>query len=75
MSDKFVKEFSEITHRHGCSSVNFVHIFRTPFPENASGGMFLNNKRSIQDFFNHLRSFFVKKNVLLIVIFIFNIIY
>ena len=27
--------------RHGCSPVNLLHIFRTPFPENTSGGLLL----------------------------------
>ena len=27
---------------HGYSPVNLVHIFRTPFPKNTSGGMLLN---------------------------------
>ena len=29
--------FSEIELRHGCSTVNLVLIFRTPFPKNTSG--------------------------------------
>ena len=29
--------FTEITLRHGCSPVNLLHIFRTPFPRNTSG--------------------------------------
>ena len=33
--------FIEITLRHGCSPVNLLHIFRTPFPENISGGLLL----------------------------------
>ena len=28
--------------RHGCSPVNLLHIFRTPFPKNTSGWLFLN---------------------------------
>ena len=32
--------FIEIALRHGCSPVNFLHTFRTPFPRNTSGGMF-----------------------------------
>ena len=27
--------------RHGCSPVNLLHIFRTPFPKNTSGGLLL----------------------------------
>ena len=32
----------EIALRHGCSPVNLLHIFRTPFSENTSGGLLLN---------------------------------
>ena len=32
--------FIEIALRHGCSPVNFLHTFRTPFPRNTSEGMF-----------------------------------
>ena len=31
--------FIEIAFRHGCSPVNLLHIFRTPFPKNTSGGL------------------------------------
>ena len=31
--------FIEITPRHECSSVNLLHIFRTPFPKNIYGGL------------------------------------
>ena len=27
--------------QHGCSPVNLLHIFRTPFPANTSGGLLL----------------------------------
>ena len=33
--------FTETTLRHGCSPVNLLHIFRTLFPENTSGGLLL----------------------------------
>ena len=33
--------FIEITLRHGCSSVNLLHIFRTPFLKNTSGQLIL----------------------------------
>ena len=29
------------TLRHGCSPVNLLHNFRTPFPKNTSGGLLL----------------------------------
>ena len=34
--------FIEIALRHGCSSVNALHIFRTPFLKNSSGWLLLN---------------------------------
>ena len=34
--------FIEITLQHGCSSVNLLNIFRTPFYKNTSGGLLLN---------------------------------
>ena len=33
--------FFGIALRHGCSPVNFLHIFRTSFPKNISGQMLL----------------------------------
>ena len=33
--------FIEIALRHGCSPVNLLHIFRTPFPKNISEGPLL----------------------------------
>ena len=33
--------FIEIALRHGCSPVNLLHIFRTTFLKNTSGGLFL----------------------------------
>ena len=36
-----VANFIEIALRHGCSPVNLLHIFRTPFPRNTSGSMLL----------------------------------
>ena len=35
----------EITLRHGCSLVNLLHIFRTPFPRNTSGWLLLYLRR------------------------------
>ena len=39
ISIKLLCNFIEITLRHGCSPVNLLHIFRTPFPKNTSGGL------------------------------------
>ena len=33
--------FIEIALRRGCSAVNFLHIFRTPFPRSTSGWLLL----------------------------------
>ena len=33
--------FIEISLCHGCSPVNLLHVFGTPFPENTSGGLLL----------------------------------
>ena len=41
ISIKLLCNFIEITHRHGCSPVNLLHIFTTPFPRNTSGGLLL----------------------------------
>ena len=41
--------FIEITLLHGCSPVNLLHIFRTTFPKNTSGGLllYMNIEKSI----------------------------
>ena len=41
ISIKLQSNFIEITLRHWCSPVNLLHILRTPFPKNTSGGLFL----------------------------------
>ena len=38
ISIKLQNSFMEITLRHGCSPVNFLHIFRTPFYKSTSRG-------------------------------------
>ena len=40
-AEKFLCNFIEITLWHGCSPVNLLHIFRTPFPRNTSGWLLL----------------------------------
>ena len=37
ISIKLQNNFIEIALRRGCSPVNLLHIFRTPFPQNNSG--------------------------------------
>ena len=41
ISIKLLCNFIEITLLHGCSPVNLLHIFRTPFPRNTSGRLLL----------------------------------
>ena len=41
ISIKLQGNFIEITHRHGCFTVNLLHIFRAPFPRNTSGWLLL----------------------------------
>ena len=36
-----VANFVEITPRHGCSPLNLLYIFRTPFPKNTPGRLLL----------------------------------
>ena len=36
-----IRNFIEISLRHGCSLVNLIHIFRIPFLENTSGWLLL----------------------------------
>ena len=38
-SSPLLCNFIEIALLHGCSPVNLLHIFRTPFPKNISGGL------------------------------------
>ena len=40
-SIKLQSNFIEIALRHGCSPVNLLHIFRTPFSRNTSGWLLL----------------------------------
>ena len=41
ISIKLLSNFIEITLWHGCSPVNLLHIFRTPFPVKTSGWLLL----------------------------------
>ena len=42
ISIKLQSNFIEIALRHGCFPVNLLHIFRTTFLKNTSGGLPLN---------------------------------
>ena len=41
ISVKLLNNFTEITLRHGCSLVNLLLIFRTPFLKDTSDGLLL----------------------------------
>ena len=50
--------FIEITLLHGCSPVNLLHIFRTPFPKKTSGWMLLRMPVTTIDSLVHWRNLF-----------------
>ena len=54
ISIKLLCNFIEITLQHGCSPVNLLHIFKTPFPKNTSGGLLLEINEQIRKFSNKL---------------------
>ena len=41
ISMKLLFNFIEIVLRHGCSPVNVLDVFKTPFPKNISAGLLL----------------------------------
>ena len=41
LQGNFIRNFIEIAFSHERSPVNLLHIFRTPFPKNTSGGLLL----------------------------------
>ena len=43
ISIKLLCSFIEILLRHGCSPLNLLHIFRTPFTKNTSGRLLFEN--------------------------------
>ena len=44
---KLQSNFIEIALWQGCTPVNLLHIFRTPFPKNTSGRLFLQGLKCI----------------------------
>ena len=52
ISIKLQSHFIEIAPRHGCSPVNLLHVFRTPFPKNTSW------RRRLINFFENIFSKF-----------------
>ena len=47
ISIKLLSNFIEITFQHGCSPVNLLHIFRTPFLKDTSGRLLLHSDVSV----------------------------
>ena len=48
ISVKLQSNFIKIALRHGCSSVNLLHVFRTSFSRNTSGWLFLNFRKELE---------------------------
>ena len=44
ISIKLLCNFIDIAIRHGCSPIDLLHIFKTPFPRNTSGWLLLSSK-------------------------------
>ena len=51
ISIKLLCNFIEITFQQGCSPVNLLHIFRTPFTKNTSGWLLLIIAKTFSDDF------------------------
>ena len=49
---KLQSNFIEIALWDGCSPVNFLYIFRPPFPENSCGWLLLKSHQSISSYLN-----------------------
>ena len=56
---KFFRNFIEITLQHGCSPVNLLHVFKTPFVKNK-----LRTVASEERWSGHFESFFSNVNVI-----------
>ena len=69
ISVKLLCNFIEIALRHGCSPVNLLHTFRTPFPE-TSGWLLLSKLLNLKSFKSILNThFYFMKHTALILIF------
>ena len=55
----------EITLCHGCSPVNLLHIFRTPFQKNTFGGLLLFDNRVIKNDIYMILPFICRKPIVL----------
>ena len=63
ISIKLFCNFFETALRHGCSPLNLLHIFKTPFPKNTSGRLLLNIGRTeIQNFSTLLSRYSTKRS-------------
>ena len=71
ISIKLLHNFFEIALRHGCSSVNLLHIFRAPFPKNTSGRLLISivKVKIVMHVFNFLHDVMLKGDGLLRIIF------
>ena len=47
ISIKLLCNFIKIIPRHGCSPLNLLHIFRTPFTKNTSERLFLTSRKTL----------------------------
>ena len=64
ISIKLLCNFIEIALRHGCSPANLLHIFRTHFPDNTSGGLFLKRPDLIPNVTSYICSTYFMKNTI-----------
>ena len=62
--NKLLCNFIEIALRHGCSPANLLHIFRTHFPDNTSGGLFLKRPDLIPNVTSYICSTYFMKNTI-----------
>ena len=44
--NKVASSFIEMAFQHGCSPINLLHIFRTPFPQKTSGWLLLKSPKN-----------------------------
>ena len=61
ISIKLLCNFIEIALRHGCSPVGLLHILRTRFYKDTSGGLLLSHLQN-KNPFKVINSFFLKQN-------------
>ena len=68
---KLLCNFIEIALLHGCAPVNLLHIFKTLFYKNTSGGMLLKCSKQYsgysQQYSKHYRSFNIHNNIQILI--------